>query len=72
MYLYMYVSRYSLHKVKLVQLTTLYDYELRTVCKNHHERSNRSGQFASDQACSSSWDSDRAVRAANTQLAALG
>ena len=40
MYLCLYVCTYvQFAQIKLVQLTTLYDYELRAVCKNHHVRS---------------------------------
>ena len=42
MYLCMYVCTYvQFAQIKLVQLTTLYNYELRAVCKNHHVRSSR-------------------------------
>ena len=38
----MYVSTYvQFAQIKLVQLTTLYDYELCAVCKNHHVHSSR-------------------------------
>ena len=41
-YVPMYVCTYvQFAQIKLVQLTTLYDYELRAVCKNHHVRSSR-------------------------------
>ena len=36
MYVFLYVCTYvQFAQIKLVQLTTLYDYELRAVCKNH-------------------------------------
>ena len=36
----MYVCIYvQFAQIKLVQLTTLYNYELRAVCRNHHVRS---------------------------------
>ena len=42
MYVCTYVCIYvQVAQIKLVQLTTLYDYELRAVCKNHHVRSSR-------------------------------
>ena len=38
----MYVCIYvQFAQIKLVQLTTLYNYELRAVCKNHHVRLSR-------------------------------
>ena len=38
----MYVCTYvQFAQIKLVQLTTLYDYELHAVCKDHHVRSSR-------------------------------